>query len=193
MKNPYIFGNLPFITTLLFSLTFGVYSVGFSIDIFKEVGLYAGLNEFLTDVQIRFSLLIVFGVIYFMIFAALKLIAETIHETAMLFFAKTFDMNNYRKLRSGNLIYFFGSLLSIAGIQSLIVLIAIFLGTTLIYALFILIQLGKSLPISNVVGIIVFEVVVWALLVSLIAYSILKLYNGIMESLPFIGGEAIEG
>lgn len=192
MKNPYVFGNLPFLTTLLFSLTFGIYSVGFSIDIFKEVGLYAGLNEFLTDVQIRFSLLIVFIVIYFMVFAALKLIAETVHETAMFFFAKTYDLNNYRKLRSGNLIYFFGALLSIAGIQSLLILVAIFLGTTLIYALFILIQLGKELPISNVVGIIVFEVVVWALLVSLVTYSILKLYNGIMESLPFIGEEAIE-
>ncbi len=187
MKNPYLFGFLPFITILTFSLTFGVYTVGISLDVFKEVGLYAGMSEFLSDIQIRFSLLIVYAVLYFMILSALKLIAGTIHELAMLFFAKQFDLNNFRKLRSGNLIYFFGALLSAAGVQSIVVLLLIFIGTTIVYSLFILYQLGKELSIFNVVGIIVFEVVAWGMLISLIAYSVLRLYNSVMESLPFVG------
>ena len=46
MKNPYIFGYLPFVTIVLFSLTFGVYTVGVSVDLFKEIGLYAGCGSF---------------------------------------------------------------------------------------------------------------------------------------------------
>ena len=42
MKNPYIFGYLPFVTIVLFSLTFGVYTVGVSVELFKGIGLYAG-------------------------------------------------------------------------------------------------------------------------------------------------------
>ncbi len=57
MKNPYIFGYLPFVTIVLFSLTFGVYSVGLSVELFKEIGLYAGMREFLTDMQLRSSCL----------------------------------------------------------------------------------------------------------------------------------------
>ena len=56
MKNPYIFGYLPFVTIVLFSLTFGVYTVGVSVELFKEIGLYAGMREFLTDIQLRIFL-----------------------------------------------------------------------------------------------------------------------------------------
>ena len=56
MKNPYLFGYLPFVSICLFSLTFGVYTVGLSVDLFKEIGLYAGMREFLTDFQLRICL-----------------------------------------------------------------------------------------------------------------------------------------
>ena len=119
MRNPYLFGYLPFLTITLFSLTFGVFMVGASIKLFEEIGLYAGMREFLTDTQLRLFLLVIYSLAFFMIFSALKLIAETIHETAMLFFSKDAVGESYSEAKSGNLIYFFGALASVAGFNRL--------------------------------------------------------------------------
>lgn len=186
MRNPYIFGYLPFVTIVLFSLTFGVYTVGMSVNLFKEIGLYAGMREFLTDIQLRVFLLIIYALFYFMIFSALKLIAETIHETAMLFFSKDTEGESYSKARSGNVIYFFGALTSAGGIHSINILTGIFLLTTFIYFIYVIYKMSKFMSIPSTIGIIMFEIIVWSLFVSSILYILLRLYNGVVASLPFI-------
>ena len=189
MKNPYIFGYLPFVTIVLFSLTFGVYTVGVSVELFKGIGLYAGMREFLTDIQLRIFLLVIYALLFFMVFSALKLIAETIHETAMLFFSKDVEGKSYSEARGGNVIYFFGALASAGGINSINLLTAIFLLTTFIYFVYVVFKLSKFMTIFSTIGLLVFEIMVWTLLVSTIIYILLKLYNGVVASLPFIGSK----
>ncbi len=189
MRNPYIFGYLPFATIVLFSLTFGVYTVGVSVDLFKEIGLYAGMREFLTDMQMRIFLLVIYALLFFMFFSALKLIAGTIHETAMLFFSKDVEGASYSEARGGNVIYFFGALVSAGGIHSVNVLAAIFLLTTFIYFVYVVYKLSGFLTIASTIGLIVFEIIVWSVLVSTIVYILLKLYNGVIVSLPFINNK----
>jgi len=186
LKNPYIFGYLPFVTIVLFSLTFGVYTVGVSVELFKGIGLYAGMREFLTDIQLRIFLLVIYALLFFMVFSALKLIAETIHETAMLFFSKDVEGKSYSEARGGNVIYFFGALASAGGINSISLLTAIFLLTTFIYFVYVVFKLSKFMTIVSTIGLLVFEIMVWTILVSTIIYILLKLYNGVIASLPFI-------
>lgn len=186
MKNPYIFGYLPFVTIVLFSLTFGVYTVGISIDLFKEIGLYSGMREFLTVMELRLFLLIIYTLMYFMVFAAFKLIAETIHETAMLFFSKDEEGNSYVQARGGNVIYFFGALASAGGINSILLLLIIFLLTTCIYFIYVVYSLSKFLTPLSTIGLIIFEVILWGVLLAIIIYILLKLYNGVLASLPFL-------
>lgn len=88
MKNPYVYGYLPLFSIILYSLTFGIFTVSKSIQLFQSIGIYNGMREFLTDVEIRMLLLFVFFLCFFMLFSALKLIGETIHEIGMLFFSK---------------------------------------------------------------------------------------------------------
>ncbi|HJF30610.1 MAG TPA: YufK family protein [Sporosarcina psychrophila] len=189
MKNPYIYGYLPFVTIVLFSLTFGVYTVSMSVELFKGIGLYAGMREFLTDIQLRVFLLVIYALLFFMVFSALKLIAETIHETAMLFFSKDVEGKSYSEARGGNVIYFFGALASAGGISSVKLLAAIFLLTTFIYFVYVVFKLSKFMTIVSTIGLLVFEITVWAVLVSTIIYILLKLYNGVIASLPFIGNK----
>lgn len=186
MRNPYLFGYLPFLTITLFSLTFGVYLVGASIVFFGQIGLYAGLREFLTETQLRLFLLVIYSLAFFMIFSALKLIAETIHETAMLFFSIDAVGESYSEAKSGNLIYFFGALASVGGIQSVKVLLAIFLLTTFIYFVFTMFKLSKFMTVSSMVGLLFFEILVWGIFLSGVIYIILKLYNGVLASLPVV-------
>jgi len=186
MKNPYIFGYLPFVTIVLFSLTFGVYTVGVSVELFKEIGLYAGMREFLTDIQLRIFLLVIYALLFFMVFSALKLIAGTIHETAMLFFSKDVKGESYSEAKGGNVIYFFGALVSAGGISSIIVLAVIFLLTTFIYFIYVVYKLSKFMTIGRTMGLIIFEIIIWSVLISTIVYILLKLYNGVIASLPFL-------
>lgn len=186
MRNPYLFGYLPFLTITLFSLTFGVYLVGASIVFFGQIGLYAGMREFLTDAQLRLFLLVIYSLAFFMIFSALKLIAETIHETAMLFFSIDAVGESYSEAKSGNLIYFFGALASVVGIQSVKFLLVIFLLTTFVYFVYTMFKLSKFMTVPSMIGLLFFEILVWGIFLSGIIYIILKLYNGILASLPVV-------
>lgn len=189
MKNPYLFSYLPFFTIMLFSLTFGVYTVGYSLSIFREIGLYKGLLEFLTDTQLRLFLLTIYALFYFMVFSALKLIAATIHETAMLFFYRALPPSDspvqpFRDDRGGKLIYFIGALASSLAIQSILWLLIVFVAVTFIYFVYSSYKLHHQLPLSAIVGIIFFEFIVWAVLLSIVVYILLRLYNGIAASIP---------
>lgn len=185
MKNPYLYGYLPLFTILLFSLTFGIFTVTQSLEFFKGIGIYNGMREFLSDLQLRMFLLILFAVVFFMLFSALKLVGETIHEIGMLLFSSDQVGETINIARGGYVVFFFGALLSAFGIQSLYILLAIFLLTVLAYFVFSVYKMSNFMSIGGLIGLIFFEIVFWALLIALILYVVVKLYNGILASLPF--------
>ncbi len=184
MKNPYIFGYLPFMTVVFYAFTFGVYAVGVSIDLFHEIGLYEGMREFLSDIQLRMFLLVLYALFFFMFFSALKLIGETIHNSAMLFFSKDLEGKSYVEARAGSVIYFIGAIATAAGIHSIEIMGLLFLLTTIIYFIYTVFKLSKFMSLANMIGLIAFEVIIWGVLLSGIVYILLKLYNGVLASLP---------
>lgn len=184
MKNPYLFSYLPFITVVIFSLTFGVYTVGVSIELFKEIGLYSGMREFLSDAQLRLFLLIIYALLFFMVFSALKLIAETIHNSAMLFFSKDVEGKSYSEARAGSVIYFFGAVATAGGIFSIQIMGLIFLSTTLLYFIYTVYKLSQFMSFGSMIGLIAFEVMLWGASISGVIYILIKLYNGVLASLP---------
>ena len=185
MKNPYLYGYLPLITIILFSFTFGIFAVSESLQLFQSIGVYNGMREFLSDIELRFVLLVVFALIFFMLFSALKLIGETIHELGMLFFSKDKAGETINVARSGYVIFFFGAFASVIGIQSIVILIAIFLVTVFCYFIFNVYKMSQYMSFTGMIGLIFFEVLAWFVLLALIAYAVVKLYNGILASLPF--------
>lgn len=185
MKNPYLYGYLPLFTILLFSLTFGIFAVTESIELFTAIGVYAGMREFLSDLQLRVFLLIVFALLFFMLFSALKLIGETIHELGMLFFSRDKAGETISVARGGYVIFFFGALLSAFGIQSIIVLVTVFALTIFIYFIYTVYKMSHFMSISGMIGLIFFEILFWSLFMISIVYVVMKLYNGLLASLPF--------
>ncbi len=185
MKNPYLYGYLPLFSVILFSLTFGIYLVGESLEFLTGIGVYAGMREFLTDFELRLLLLIVFSLCFFMLFSALKLIGETIHEVGMLFFSKHNDGEMISAARGGYLIFFLGSLLSVFGVQSLLILLSIFALTVFSYFIYNIFKMSQFLSFGGTMGLIFFEILFWAIFIAFICYVVLKLYNGILASLPF--------
>lgn len=185
MKNPYLFGFLPLITILLFSMTFGLFAVNESLLLFKKIGVYAAMSEFLSDAELRVFLFICFGVIFFMVFSAIKLLGETIHTIGMLFFAKIKEDNPPQESKALYSILLLGACLSVIGVQSLTMLIAIAVGTIIIYFIASMVRLTEYLGFSSVIGLLIFEFAMWTVLVVTLAYVIVKLYNSLLASLPF--------
>ncbi|MEK4230450.1 DUF5366 family protein [Solibacillus sp. FSL H8-0538] len=185
MKNPYLYGYLPLFTIVLFSLTFGIFAVTESLELFRAIGVYGGMREFLSDIELRFVLLIVFALCFFMLFSALKLIGETIHELGMLFFSKDKAGETISVARGGYVIFFFGAFASVMGIQSIIVLVVILIATVFIYFIYIVYKMSHFMSFSGMIGLIFFEILMWSMLLTLVIYAIFKLYNGILASLPF--------
>ncbi|HWL22605.1 MAG TPA: DUF5366 family protein [Ureibacillus sp.] len=185
MKNPYVYGYLPLFTIILFSLSFGIFAINQILPFLTSIGVYSGMREFLTDLELRVFLLVILSLCFFMLFSALKLIGQTIHETGMLFFSKDKKGETMSVARGGYVIFFFGSLLSVLGIQSVYILIAVFAATVFIYFIYTIYKMSQFMTMVGMIGLIVFEILFWSLFITLILYILLKLYNGVLASLPF--------
>lgn len=185
MKNPYLYSYLPLFSILLYSLSFGIFTVGKLISLFQSIGLYAGMLEFFTDMEIRMLLLFVSFLCFFMMFSALKLVGETIHEIAMLLFSNDSEGHSVKGARGGYVIFFFGGLLSTVAIQSYLALLIIFALSLFCSFVYTVYKMSQYTSLAGMIGLIVFEIVFWAVFLAAVLFVCLKLYNGILASLPF--------
>ncbi|MFI8577694.1 DUF5366 family protein [Rossellomorea aquimaris] len=184
MKNTYLTSYLPLFSILLFSLTFSVYGVEVFVDIFKKIGVYPGMREFLSDMQLKLAILILLMVAFFMVFAALKLIAETINGISMLFFSLDSDGELYNRVRTGSMIYFIGGLLSVLSLKSFLGLLIIFALSSVVYFIYFVYKISPSLSKIGLFGVVGLQVFSWSSLFLTLFFVCLKLYNGVMASLP---------
>ncbi|WP_430488833.1 DUF5366 family protein [Rossellomorea marisflavi] len=186
MKNTYLTSYLPILSILLFSLTFSVYGVGVFETLSKKIGVYAGMSEFLSEMQLKLAILILLMMIFFMILSALKLIAETINGISMLFFSIDSEGELYNKVRPGSMIYFIGGLVSVLSFQSFKGLIGIFVLTSVVYFFYFVNKISSSLTKAGILGVVSMQLFSWAALILTIFFVLIKLYNGLMASLPII-------
>ncbi|WP_370294835.1 DUF5366 family protein [Rossellomorea marisflavi] len=186
MKNTYLTSYLPILSILMFSLTFSVYGVGVFETLSKKIGVYAGMSEFLSEMQLKLAILVLLMMIFFMILSALKLIAETINGISMLFFSIDSEGELYNKVRPGSMIYFIGGLVSVLSLQSFKGLIGIFVLTSVVYFFYFVNKISSSLTKAGILGVVSMQLFSWAALILTIFFVLIKLYNGLMASLPII-------
>lgn len=184
MKNPYLTSYFPLLAIIMFSLSLALRTEIELTGILKNAGIYQGMLEFFSETGIKLSFLALLLVVYFMVFAALKLIAQTINEVALLFFSKDLEGESLALIRQGVTIYFAGGILSLFSIYSFIGIGAIFAATTLIYFVFFVYKISPNLTMTGMIGIVFFEVIIWSTLVLGIFYLAVKVYNSLIASLP---------
>ncbi|SFC29600.1 hypothetical protein SAMN05443252_102606 [Bacillus sp. OV322] len=184
MKNTYLIGHFPLISIILFSLSFGLYGEMEALILIQKIGIYKGMLEFLSKAEIKLALLLVIFLLFFMLFSALKLISDTAIEVSLLFFSKDSDGNGLKRIRMAAVIFAAGGAVSLVSVQSITGLAAIFLGTAFIAFIYFVFAVSPNLSMPGMIGLIFFHTIIWALFILLVAYSSLKLYNSIMNSLP---------
>ncbi|MFN2744062.1 MULTISPECIES: YufK family protein [Bacillus] len=184
MKNTYISGFFPFIAILLFSSSLAISSVMYAMQVLSSFGIYKGMLEFFSESGIRMALFIVFALVFFMVFSALKLIANTVTELSLLFFAKDPEGANLKKIRAGSAIYLGASLLSFIFVQYAIGIAAILVLATLVYFVYIVYTIHGTLSFFSLIGFVMFELLFWFTFLIGTIYIVIKLYNSMMASLP---------
>ncbi|MBT2694933.1 YufK family protein [Bacillus sp. ISL-55] len=184
MKNPYLTSYFPLLSIILFSLALSLRTEMELISILKNAGIYDGMLEFFTDTGIKLSLLALLMVVYFMVFAAMKLIADTINEVSLLFFSKDHEGESLYLIRHGATIYFVGSIVSLLSFYSFIGIMAIFAVATMVYFIYFVYKISPKLTMAGLIGIVFFQVILWSTLVLGIIYLAVKVYNSILASLP---------
>jgi hypothetical protein len=184
MKNTYLIGYFPLISIILFSLSFAIYSEMQALVLLKNIGIYDGMLEFFSDAGIKLALLLAMFLLYFMLFAALKLVSDTILELSLLFFSKDSEGENLKNIRLGSAIYLLGGVVSLLCVQSFLLVCAVFLITTIIAFIYFVYKISNTLSTAGLIGLIFFHTILWSIIVLTITYSLLKLYNSVIASLP---------
>ncbi|RXJ00632.1 hypothetical protein DS745_11245 [Anaerobacillus alkaliphilus] len=184
MKNTYLTSHFPLISILIFSITFSLYSEGIIIQKLHDFGVYDGMTEVFSDSGIKLTLLFLLLLLFFMVFAALKLIADTIVELSLLFFSRDQEGTELTKIRSGSWLYLIGSLLSLLFFQKIIVILLILVAVTFSYFIYFVYKVSSSLSSIGLVGLIFFHVFFWFSFTLTVFYATIKLYNSFVASLP---------
>ncbi|TFH61585.1 DUF5366 family protein [Peribacillus frigoritolerans] len=111
MKNTYLFSYLPIISILLFSLSFAIYGL-------KPASSWRYLSYLL--------------LLFCMVFAALKLISDTILELSLLFFSRDSEGKALNSVRKGSVIYVIGGACSLFSVQFIFGLGSVFIATNVV-------------------------------------------------------------
>ncbi|MBB5173342.1 DUF5366 family protein [Texcoconibacillus texcoconensis] len=184
MQNTYLTSYFPLMSICLFSLSLAKYTEGIIVLWLEQVGMFAQLGDWFSEHQFLLMLLFILTLIYFMIFSALKLIANTINELTMLFFSKDRDGTGLSTVRSGAWIFLIGSLASIFVMFSFPLLMATLLLSSFIYFVFFVYKVSDSLSSAGLVGMIFFQLFFWFLFITSVFYALFTLYEGFLASLP---------
>ncbi|MBA2871515.1 hypothetical protein HNQ85_001785 [Anoxybacillus calidus] len=184
MKNTYVTGYLPLIAIILYSIAFGIYVEIEIIRLFKKFGLYGGMLEFFSENGIKLTLFFLASLLFFMLFSALKLIADTMIQLSMLFFSKDRHGLVLNEIRFGSVFYVLSGMLSLLFVNYIVVVAALFLVTTLVYFIYFVYKTYSTLTPAGLIGMVFFHIAFWFAFMLTIVYVCIKLYNSFLESLP---------
>ncbi|SFF06091.1 DUF5366 family protein [Alteribacillus iranensis] len=184
MKNTYLTSHFPLIAILFFSLSFALYAENVITTWLRDIGLYMGMREFFSDVGIKLTLLFLLVLLFFMVFSALKLIADTINELSLLFFSKDEEGSSLQKIRGGSWFYLLASILSIFFMRMPLGIIITFLLGTFVYFIYFVYKASDSMSTGGLIGMIFFHISFWSAFIFTISYAAIRLYNSLINSLP---------
>ncbi|UTR09105.1 YufK family protein [Evansella sp. LMS18] len=184
MQNTYLTSHFPLISLILFSLSLAVYSERLLVGYLTEIGLYSGMIEFFSEQGIHLTLLFLLWLFFFMVFSALKLIADTVNELSLLFFSQDAEGTDLKSLRGGSWIFLAGGILSVVTVFYPILFAAIFILSCFTYFVFFVYKVSNSLTTPGLAGLVFFHIFFWFSFGLAVIYALLKVYNSIIASLP---------
>jgi hypothetical protein len=185
MKNTYLTSYFPLISIIFYSVSLAAYFEMYLLEKLETMGIYQGMLAGISlKGEMKLSIFFLVSFFFFMLFSALKLLADTMIELSLLFFSKDIEGHNLNQIRRGTMIYLISGALSLLFVHHLIAILLIFITATAVYFIYFIYKISQSLSKTGLVGIMFFHVIVWFSFIAIIALLCLKLYNSILSSLP---------
>ncbi|CAM3977914.1 DUF5366 family protein [Alkalicoccus chagannorensis] len=184
MRNAYLTSHFPLISIVFFSLAAAVYLESLIMSYLRELGLYSGMVEFFSEQGITITIVITIWLFFFMLFAALKLIADTVNELSLLFFSKEEEGVDYRIVKKGSWIFLAGSIASLLLSFEIQLAAGAFLLSCTVYFIYFVYRVSMTMGPFRLMGLIFFHLFFWSAFFSVVGYILLRLYTSVVASLP---------
>ncbi|WP_368666308.1 DUF5366 family protein [Ammoniphilus sp. CFH 90114] len=148
----------------------------------SNFGIYKSFMDVFSESHIKLALWFALFLLYFMLFSAVRLIADMMLEVSLYFFSKG-DKHPTVPRHSGGIFYLIHSIISIFFVHSIWVLLFLYVLANFIAFAFLLQQLRRKLTPFRKIGLIFMNVFFWVTFFSTVFYVGLKLYNGLLKSI----------
>ncbi|WLD94010.1 DUF5366 family protein [Alkalihalobacillus sp. AL-G] len=182
-KNTYLTGYFPLFAIILYSASFGFLTEEYLVSQLQRLGIYQGMTELFSISTVQVSLWFIMCLFFFMLFAALKLISDTLIELSLFFFSKESEGHTLNQVRSGSSIFLVGGLCSILFIKSGILLLVSFTLACFIYFCFFIYKASEKLSIAGMFGVVFMNLLFWVFFTSGVVYAFLKVYGALMSGI----------
>lgn len=177
--NVYLLSYAPLIAIVLFSVSLAIATSEFVIQWLTQIGVYSEIIELLSVQETKVLVLVVFFTLFFMSFSAFKLVADTFNQLGFAFFARETNGTSLHRLKPGAIIFLVGSGISFLFLNTLLAVIAVLIGTFVLYLFYYIWQVSQSMSVLRAVGLLLMQALMWAILLSGLGWSVLRLFNSV--------------
>ncbi|MFC7372961.1 DUF5366 family protein [Fictibacillus iocasae] len=182
-KNVYITGYLPLFSIILFSSAFAIHIERLLISKLKFFGVYQGMRELFSAQTIHLSAGFCLFLLFFMTFAALKLLSDSCMQLGLFFFSMDKEGDTLRLTRQGGWIFFGGAMAAVVLNFSLTIILILFAASALVYFFYFLLKASTYMNSVNIMGMVFLQLFFWAAFGLVTAYTVVRLYNALMAGI----------
>lgn len=182
-KNVYMTGYLPLFSIILFSSGFAIYFERLLIEKLTYFGVYQGMQELFEDHVIHLSIGFCLFLLFFMMFAALKLLSDTLTHLGLFFFSKDTEGNLLQQGKGGSWYFFIGGMLAIALNHSVLLIGIVFIVASLFYFFQFLLRISYSLSTIGIMGMVFLHLFFWSGFGLFVVYTVMRLYNAFLAAI----------
>jgi hypothetical protein len=182
-KNVYMTGYLPLFSIILFSSGFAINLERAVISKLKYFGVYQGMLELFADHVIHLSVGFCLFLLFFMGFAALKLLSDTLTHLSLFFFSKDTEGVLLRQGKSGGWFFFAGGMLGIVLNRSLLLILVTFAVSSIVYFFYWLLKVVSDMSTAGIIGMVFLHLFFWSGFGVLVVYTVLRLYNAFVVAI----------
>lgn len=174
---------LSFFSILLFSTAFSINAELYLMEQLNQYGLYKSFMEAFSEGYVKITIWFALFLFYFMLFSAIKLIANTVMELSIFFFCKSEPNATFPSHPWASTLYLGLAVISIFCAKSIVILAGIYLGAGIIAFALLIHKVADRLSLPRIVGVVFMHFMFWAVFLFAVLNVLLKLYNGVVRSI----------
>lgn len=182
-KNIYYLSYLPLLIIVIYSISFGQYFQAKIMVYLSHSGMMEQLLAVFSQLQIRIGIFVILVFLFFMVFATLKLIANTLLQTSLLFFSKDSSGRGIFISKIGSIVYVISAILSLIFSQSIWALVLLFVIASFVYFLFYMYQIRDEMSWVGMFGIVLFQFTFWLMIIGFVAFASLNIIHNFVTKI----------